>query len=221
MLHVRNIEGRIGNDRQIGKCAPVAGIFPGQYHETVETANDAFILPGAEAVGQSQQPATIVLQAEILVEMQFQHFLASILDLRDKRGLRRIERHHNVGFFFHQQSRQPLPVHTTLVEVRQDLGHGVSAIVGLVVHVQIHHPHFRREGIERRTAVLVGGHDHQLTVATGHPPAQLVEQDPLHAARIVDIRYAIDQFHVSTSASSGTSSSSSLSAAIQKSRASR
>ena len=69
--YVGKLQGGVGNDLQVRQSAPVACILAGQDDEPVEPADDALVLPGAEAVGQSQQSASSVLQTEKLAVVQF------------------------------------------------------------------------------------------------------------------------------------------------------
>ena len=51
----------IGNHFQIGQRPPIAGILPGEDHESVETSDNPQILPASETVGKAKQPVPIVL----------------------------------------------------------------------------------------------------------------------------------------------------------------
>ena len=73
------------------------------------------------------------MQAEELAVMQLQHLAAAILDIRDERGLRRGERHHNIGLLPLQQCRERLPVPAPLTQVSGNLPEGtLVVVVGIV-----------------------------------------------------------------------------------------
>ena len=195
-LDVRHCDGGVGHDGQVWQVPPHFCILPRQDDEVVETTDDLLVLFHADAVRQAQQALAVVLQAEQLVIMQFQHLQAAVRDVRDEGRLRRIEGDYDIGLLAHQQLGQCLAVLLAPAQIAERLGNRVAPVVVLVVDTEIHHLHFRREFVEWRTTMLVSGYDHQLVTAALHPPAKFVEEHPLHSARVVDIGMAVNEFHV-------------------------
>ena len=101
-----------------------------------------------------------------------------------------------------------------LPKVTDDFGQRTPLVIHCVIDVQIDHLHFRRKRIERLQPALVRGHDRQVVASLPDKPAEFVEQDPLHPARMVDRSDAVDEFHAVLTGGA------SLSPSIQKSNAS-
>ena len=84
-------DGGVGDDGEVGQFAPHRGVLAREHHEAVEAPDNPLVHPGADAVHQAHQALAVVLQAEQLVEVQFQHLQATVLDVRDEGRFRREE----------------------------------------------------------------------------------------------------------------------------------
>ena len=160
-------------------------ILLGQDNKTVKSPDQSFIHKSTDLIRQSHKTGPVVLMMKKLALMKFHHFLATVLERRDKRTFTRIETVYNIWTLFLQQRFQTLLMHLTASEIAQQFLHERSAVVIRIIDPKINHPDSFRKRIERRSAMLVRRHDSHIPPLLINKVTYLIEKHALHSAGVI------------------------------------
>lgn len=184
----------VGDDHHVGKVAPVALVLLGEDDEAVEGMDILGVTLVHEPVGHAPEALAAILDALEAGEMDLQHLLAPVLDLRKEAGVVAEHGHGDVGLFLHQELGQPPAVKPFLDRERECFDEEILAVRGLVVDAEVHLADGRVHGEGRCLAALVRGGDDDV-IAVPDQPVGLVRQHFFHAGRPVCPGDEVEEFH--------------------------